>query len=185
MASTRLLILVAPVWLLASASCDSGASTVSTCATKAIPDFSAQGGFDIDTGLTPADAGSSYGQASCAGQYLVEVDLSAASFQGRSQFTASGFWSSTLPARPCDERSTMNVFVSSGTNWMEWDVVKYRAESAGDFCMPRAQSHTDQASAGLDVSSIPMAKGFTRARIAVNASEGSSNTALAIAGQIL
>lgn len=157
-----------------------------SCATMATPDSNVVGAFDVDTGLPPSTVGAGYGQPSCRNQYLVDVDLTAAAFQGHARLTVSGFWSSTAPQQPCDDlQATTNVFVLDSTNtWKSFDVVTYLGLPVGAVCIPQAQSHTDPGSVGLDVTNIPLTSGFTRARIAVNAVEIGTTQAIATVGQI-
>jgi hypothetical protein len=165
--------------------CGSAITPPSTCATMATPDLSVQGGFDVDTGLpSSSTVGASYGQPLCPDQFLVEADLTAPAFEGFSMMAASGFWSNTLPAQPCDMEATMSTFVLNGARWYSWDVVRYAAQSSGAYCFPQAQSHTNPNAVGIDVAHIPLTSGFSRARIAVNAVEAGSNTPVAVVGQL-
>jgi len=162
---------------------DSGAA-ISTCATTATPDLTVQGGFDVDTGLTSpsmSSVGAAYGQSACEGQYLVEVDLQAIA---GADFVTTGFWSAAVPAEPCDERATMNVFVFDGTRWQSWDVVAYVAKVDGTICYPSAVSHVNAASDGLDATNIPGARQFQKARIAVRATQAGAPAPVAVVGQV-
>ena len=126
-----------------------------------------------------------YGQPSCPGQYLVEVDLTAAAFQGHATLEVSGIWSSALPEQPCDEKSSMSVFVLGGSGaWQTFDEVVYVGQLTQNVCEPVVQSRTDVNSGNFGVTSVPLTSGFVRARVAVSASEGTTNVPVAVAGQI-
>ena len=165
-----------------SLGCGSGASGPSGCATAATPDLVAQGDFDVDTGLSSSTVGANYGQPACPGQYLVEVDLTGSAFMGPSTFEVSGFWSSVVNMQSCTLlKSTMNVYVFDGSSWQSWDVATYAGVVQGTYCIPKPQ-HTDPGSVGLDVTNIPLTKGFQKARIAVNASQSGTTLAVAVSG---
>jgi hypothetical protein len=157
-----------------------------SCATTPTVDKMFSGGFDVDTALPPNPVGANYGHPDCQTQYLVEVDLTAAAFQGRTAFTVSGFWSSLVSSPVCvDLQATLRTFVFNGTIWQPWDTVAYAGVlSGGGTCTPEAQSHTDAGSVGLGVARIPLNRGFQRVRIAVNAVQNGITQAIATVGQI-
>jgi hypothetical protein len=156
-----------------------------SCATTLTPDVTASGDFDFDTGSGPGAVQGNYGQPDCVSQYLVDVDLTAAAFQNKSSLDVSGVWSAVLPPTPCDEQSVMAVFVLNASgNWQIWDQVPYLGELSQNVCEPIAQSHSNPDAVGFGVSVIPLTMGFTRARIAVNATEGTTDIPVAVAGQI-
>jgi hypothetical protein len=172
--------------LLAPIGCGSGSSAVSSCATTATPDLAASGAFDVDTGLGAGAVQGNYGQPSCPGRYLVDVDLTAAPFQAHTTLEVSGIWSSVLPEQPCDETASMNVFVlGSNGAWQAFDQVLYVGQLSQNVCEPVVQSRTDVDSGRVDVTSISLTSGFTRARIAVSASEGTTIVPVAVTGQII
>jgi hypothetical protein len=161
---------------LATASCGSGTASpppVMTCATEATPDSTFNGPGTLDTSAAGSSVGAGYGQASCPDQYLVELDVSQAMFQGHDVFVA-GVWTPTVPASPCDEHATMDVFVFDGTAWKSWDVVSYTGAGDASGCRARAQSHSNSASSGLDGTKIPSAMNFQKARFSVGAVQGSA-----------
>ncbi len=161
-----------------------GASGLSSCATAATPDLFALGDFDVDTGLAPVTVGAGYGQPRCQNQYLVEVDLTAATFTGHGAFEVSGFWSSVVDMQSCSLlQSIMSVFVFDGSTWRSWDVATYSGVAGGGYCTPEPQ-HTDPGSVGFDVTVVPLTNGFQKARIAVNASEAGTTLAVAVAGAV-
>ncbi len=53
----------------------------------------------------------------------------------------------------------------------------------GGYCIPKPQ-HTDPGSVGLDVTNVPLTRGFQKARIAVNAIDAGTTLAVAIAGEV-
>jgi hypothetical protein len=170
--------------LAATPACGSSsdlAAAPMTCTTEAVPDMSFSDVFTIDTGF-PGDVGTTYGQSACAGQYLVEVDLTAAVFQGH-DFFASARWSVTLPATPCDQAASMTTFVFDGTTWTTWDVVPYVGVAEGTICHAQPQSHLDPGSAQLGGTNVPGAGGFQRARLAVRAWSGSTQLPVFVAGE--
>jgi hypothetical protein len=170
---------LAPIAAACLVGCGGGAAAVSTCATKATPDLSVQGAFDVDTGLpSSSTVGAGYGQSLCEGQYLVEADLQ----QQASDFVVSALWSSVVPATPCDVRSTMNVFVFDGASWQSWDVVSYAGKADGGVCGVDTLSHTNAGSEGLDATNIPAARHFQRARIAARATEAGAAVPVAVVG---
>lgn len=177
--------LLVPLALTGLLGCGGGAAAVSTCATKATPDLSAQGGFDVDTGLpSSSTVGAGYGQPDCPGQFLVEADLQQQASNGK-DFVVSAGWSSALPAQPCDERATMRVFVYDGTSWQAWDTVAYAGQAEGTICNPGVQSHTNAASMGLGATNVPSARHFQRVRVAASATESGSAVPVFVAGQFL
>jgi hypothetical protein len=164
--------------------CGGSASGPSSCATTATPDFTAQAAFDVDTGLAPSTVGAVYGQPTCPGQYLVEVDLTAPAFTGPSTFSVSGFWSSAVDMQSCSLlRATMNVYVLDGSAWRSWDVAAYAGMVSGNYCIPQAQ-HTDPGSVSFGVTNVPLTEGFQKARIAVSAAESDTALPVAVAGEI-
>jgi hypothetical protein len=172
-------LLLAPIAATCLVGCG-GAAAVSTCATKATPDLTVQGGFDVDTGLpSSSTVGAGYGQSLCEGQYLVEVDLQ----QQGSDLAVTTLWSSVVPQQPCDVAATMNVFVFDGRSWQSWDVVAYAGRPEGANCAVNTLSHTNTASVGLDATNIPAARHFQRARIAARATEAGSAVPVAVVGQ--
>ena len=157
-----------------------------SCATSptATPDASDTTGidFDFDTGFGAGAVQGNYGQPDCVSQYLVDVDLT--KFQGVTSLDVSGIWSAALPPTPCDEQSTMTVFVLDATGtWQIWDQVPYLGELTQGVCEPIAQAHSNPNAVGFGVSVVPLTMGFTRARIAVNATEGGNDIPVAVAGQ--
>ena len=173
--------------LLATVLCGCGASDAGgapaaaqmSCATAATPDVTFGDIFTVDTGFSGSSA--PYGQVSCPGQYLVEVDLSQPPLQARSLFV-SGHWSTTLPVQPCDEQATMTVFAFDGSAWQVRDVVGYRGVAEGSICHAQPLSHTDRASAGLGGTSIPSGQGLVTLRVAVAATEGELEVPVFVAG---
>ncbi len=173
--------------LLAAVLCGCGASNADgapaaaqmSCATAATPDVTFGDIFTVDTGFSGASA--PYGQASCPGQYLVEVDLSQPPLQARSLFV-SGRWSTTLPVQPCDEQATMTVFDFDGSVWRVRDVVGYQGVAEGSICHAQTLSHTDPASAGLGGTTIPSGQGLVTLRVAVAATEGKLEVPVFVAG---
>jgi hypothetical protein len=154
------------------------------CASSATPDATFTGPFDVDTGLPPSTIGAEYGQPDCKNQYLVEVDVTQIAFQGH-DVVVLGRWTSALPAVPCDERTTMSVTVFDGSSWHLWDSVMYVGQADGNTCHAQTSGHIDPGSAGLDATNIPAAKAFEKARVAVGATEGDAQVAVAITGQTL
>ena len=101
-------------------------NAVSSCATLATPNVSVTNTFDIDTGLGAGAVQGGYGQPNCPSQYLVNVDLTAAAFQGHMALDVSGIWSTALPEQPSDEKSSMAVFVlGADRQWQTFDQVTY------------------------------------------------------------
>jgi hypothetical protein len=169
--------------LLCLTGCGGGTTNpVSSCATLATPDLSVTDAFDVDTGLGAGAVQGSYGQPNCPSQYLVDVDLTATAFQGHMALDVTGIWSSVLPSQPCDEKSSMAVLVTDG-QWQTFDLVTYVGNLSQGYCEPIA-NHTDVAFAGYGATAIPLTSGFTRARIAVSATEGTTDIPVAVAGQI-
>jgi hypothetical protein len=159
---------------------------VLSCATTATANANFSAAFDVDTGLS-GGVGANYGQDMCRDQYLVDVDLTASAFTGRNTLSVSGFWSSQVPApgEPCNLGATMSTYVLDQNTWRPWDIVTYLGVVSGSVCFPQAQSHTDGGSVGLDVARIPLNRGFTRARIAVNAvAGGTTKKAVAVVGLV-
>jgi hypothetical protein len=178
----RLSFVLAVAAVAMSLGCNGGDAGPSSCATTATPDFTAQGDFDVDTGLPPSTVRAGYGQPQCPTQYLVEVDLTAAAFTGYGMFEISGFWSSAVDMQSCTLlQSTMNVFVFDGSTWQSWDVATYTGVVYGSYCIPKPQ-HTDPGSVGYDVTNVPLTKGFQKARITVRAVEAGTTLAVAISG---
>jgi hypothetical protein len=171
--------------LLSLVGCGEGTTNaVSSCATLATADLSVAAPFDVDTGLGAGAVQANYGQPSCPSQYLVDIDLTAAAFQGPMELMVSGIWSSVLPSQPCDEKSSMAVFVL-GTHgqWQTFDQVTYVGQFSQGYCEPIA-THSDVSLAGYGVTAIPLTNGYTRARMAVNATEGSTYLPIAVFGEI-
>ena len=150
-----------------------------SCTMAATPDMSFGDVFTVDTGSSGSSA--SYGQASCPGQYLVEVDLTKPPLQARSLFV-SGRWSTTLPVQPCDEQAAMTVFAFDGSIWQVRDVVGYRGVAEGSICHAQPFSHTDPASAGLGGTTIPAGQGLVTLRVAVAATDGKLEVPVFVAG---
>jgi hypothetical protein len=164
----------------AAGGCGSDQTPMPTCETSATPDATFAAPFEVDTG-PPSTVGAGYGQPACVDQYLVELDLTQADFQGFDVFV-SARWSLGLPVSPCDERVTMGVKVFDGSAWQPWDDVVYTATLEGPVCHGGATSHTNAASADLDGTNIPTARGFTRARIAVRATRGADKLPILVLG---
>ena len=161
---------------LATASCGSGTASpppVMTCATEATPDSTFNGPGTLDTSAAGSSVGAGYGQASCPDQYLVELDLSQAMFQGHDVFVA-GVWTPTVPASPCDEHATMDVFVFDGTAWKSWDVVSYRGRATPPAVEP-GPNHTATLRPPVSTArEILSAMNFQEARFSVGAVQGSA-----------
>jgi hypothetical protein len=132
-----------------------------------------------------AVVGANYGQPLCPGQLLVESDLQPDPQSDISVYVmlASGFWSSTLPAPPCDATATMNIFVSDGNTWRAWDTLTYVGSFDGTQCLPTAQSQADPA-ATSPAAQIPLTQGFVAARFAVDATEGSALVPVRVGGSL-
>jgi hypothetical protein len=162
---------LASILTASAAGCKGSDGQVPTCAATATPDVTSTAPFSIDTGVSPSTVGINYGQPSCLDQFLVDVDLTSAGFQGH-DFFASGRWSLSLPVSPCDERVTMSVEAFDGNVWQPWDFVTYAAQMQGTVCHAQVQSHTNAASSSLGGASVPAAQHFKRVRLAVSAKQG-------------
>jgi hypothetical protein len=139
--------------------------------------------FDVDTGLT-GGVGNNYGNGLCKGQFLVEADLTQPAFHNH-DFFASGGWSSTLPATPCNEAATMDTYVFDGANWRLFDEIVYAAQSQGALCVANAVSHTDPGSQGLGGTSVPGASNFQKVRVAIGATQNGGKVPVLVFGQAL
>lgn len=168
--------------LVAATACSSGRMTHPlSCATDATPDLGAGAQFSVDTGIPESSAaGAGYGQSSCPDAYLVEVALGLP--QSRTDFFVSGGWSTTIPAQPCDETSTMTVFVLDGGLWEIWDILAYAGQAEGALCHAQALSHTNAGSAGLGGSLIPAQSPVQTARVAITAMQGGLKAPIYLAG---
>jgi len=169
--------------LTATAACGGGeASQPLSCATDATPDLSVSSQFSVDTGITTSsNAGAGYGQRACPDAFLVEVDLGPT--QSPPDFFVSGGWSTTIPAQPCDETSSMTVFAREADQWRVWDVVVYQAQAEGPLCHAQAVSHTNASATGLGGALIPSNSGVQTVRVAVMATQEGSKVPVYLAGE--
>jgi hypothetical protein len=152
-----------------------------TTATPDVATFTAP--FDVDTGLS-GGVGTNYGNGTCPNQFLVEADLTQPAFQGH-DFSVVGGWSSTLPATPCNEQATMDVYTFNGSTWQLYDEVVYAPVSSGGLCIANAVSHTNPGSQGLGGTDVPAASNFQKVRAAVKATQNGNKVPVVVFGQAL
>ncbi len=122
--------------------------------------------FEIDTGFTPV--GSTYGQATCPNQFLVDVDLTK-SLNG--QVSVAAQWSDAVTA--CTGlNATMTVFaLPSGSNaaWQIFDQVTY--QNSGTSCAASTIHHTNPADDGFEGATVTASDGFSELVVAVDATQ--------------
>jgi hypothetical protein len=160
-----------------------GSSAVVSCTTGA-PDVSPfTGPFDVDTGLGTGAIGANYGNGACTNQFLTQLNLTQPAFTGQNVFVGGG-WSVTLPATPCNEQATMDVFVNNGVSWQLLDQVTYSPVSQGGLCLATATSHTNAADAGLGGVVIPASSNFQEARVAIEATQGGTKVPVLVFAQV-
>jgi hypothetical protein len=129
--------------------------------------------FNVDTGFPPllGEFGSNYGQPTCQGQLVVEVNLNASALVNQS-FVVTGQWTEALVQAPCPTlNAVMNVYARpTGTNiWQLWDQVRYGNLGAG-LCSATALSHTNPLFNGQEGTTAPPGM-FAELRIAISATE--------------
>jgi hypothetical protein len=139
--------------------------------------------FDVDTGLSPLVTrfGSMYGSASCPGQFLVEVDLTAPALNNGA-FVVVGQWTDALISSSCPPlQATMDVYgqAADSSSWELYDRVTYANARPGE-CNPTSVSHSDASQDGLEGTTVP-AGTFEVLRVAISATEGAGSSARPVA----